>query len=601
MMQKHKWAYEQFGWSDVTPSQRKLFEQIELDLLPLRRDIVKLIEADLSSDQIGKIFTSAEEISRDKGLRTGFGKAVGFPKDTMIKINKVLTNFGEKLQNSGPVKNADQKFEELKASLRSKLEKNPKGKSALGFIDALGSAAKSHPKWQGAIIGVLTALSALALGPAAIPVVAAVLRGAAEIVKGEKLSTAVGKGLYAGALGYLGAQIASAFMGWFEGLRIASISPVGPRDLGFEKISFNATNTYQVNGMEWTRWFRVSDVTVDPAMRDSINGVIARIGGGDPSGYDQLLSLARRATSSEYLASLNDALSRASAERVSNDAFLASIRDIGKYVTAAAGGAATAAADIKDKKPATTESTKLTLQIMEGLWADLTLKFGAGRLKKAWMQAGRPTDSVDVAQMLAQMGMDADDIKETLTNAGVEPSIVDQTMKDLVSARDDDVELPFVSGIKSFDDEAKKIFKSKGKDEFIKYWESKVLELEKDLESKTKSAEKPSAKQLDGPALFAKIQAALNAKDSMAVVKLLGPHQKVTSVLKQKILLSLDKSPLGGDEKEELRAIIKDATVAEQTVFNEVTRMLKEHNMSWKQLGYQLIIKEPTTGAVVLI
>lgn len=600
-MQKHKWAYEQFGWSDVTPSQRKLFEQIELDLLPLRRDIVKLIEADLSSDQIGKIFTSAEEISRDKGLRTGFGKAVGFPKDTMIKINKVLTNFGEKLQNSGPVKNADQKFEELKASLRSKLEKNPKGKSALGFIDALGSAAKSHPKWQGAIIGVLTALSALALGPAAIPVVAAVLRGAAEIVKGEKLSTAVGKGLYAGALGYLGAQIASAFMGWFEGLRIASISPVGPRDLGFEKISFNATNTYQVNGMEWTRWFRVSDVTVDPAMRDSINGVIARIGGGDPSGYDQLLSLARRATSSEYLASLNDALSRASAERVSNDAFLASIRDIGKYVTAAAGGAATAAADIKDKKPATTESTKLTLQIMEGLWADLTLKFGAGRLKKAWMQAGRPTDSVDVAQMLAQMGMDADDIKETLTNAGVEPSIVDQTMKDLVSARDDDVELPFVSGIKSFDDEAKKIFKSKGKDEFIKYWESKVLELEKDLESKTKSAEKPSAKQLDGPALFAKIQAALNAKDSMAVVKLLGPHQKVTSVLKQKILLSLDKSPLGGDEKEELRAIIKDATVAEQTVFNEVTRMLKEHNMSWKQLGYQLIIKEPTTGAVVLI
>lgn len=598
-MQKHKWAYEQFGWSDITISQRKLFEQIELDLLPLRRDIIKLIEADLSNDQIGKIFTSAEEVSREKGLRTGFGKAVGFPKDTMIKINKVLTNFGEKLQNSGPVKNADKKFEDLKTALRAKLEKNPKGVAALGYIDALGAAAKSHPMWQGAIIGVLTALVGLALGPAVIPVVAAVLRGAAEIVKGEKLSTAVGKGLYAGALGYLGAQVASAFIGWFEGLRIANITPVGPRDLGFERISFNATNSYQVNGMEWTRWFRVSNVTVDPIMRDSINAAIARIGGGDPSGYDQLLSLARRVTSSEYLASLNDSLSRATAEKVSNDAFLASIREIGKYVTAAAGGAATAAVDVKDKKPAatTTESTKLTLSIMEGLWADLTLKFGAGKLKKAWMQAGRPTDSVDIAQMLAQMGMDADDIRETLTNSGIDSAVVDQTMKDLVSARDDDAELPFVSGIKPFDDEAKKIFKSKGKDEFIKYWESKVLELEKDLESKTK----PPEKQLDGPALFAKIQAALQAKDSTAVAKLLGPHQKVTSVLKQKILLSLDNSSLGGDEKDELKTIIKGATVAEQAVFNEVTRMLKEHNMSWKQLGYQLIIKEPTTGAVVLI
>ena len=49
-MKKHQWAYERFGWTDLSDGQRRLFESIEMDLMPLRRDLRRLMEAEAQTE-----------------------------------------------------------------------------------------------------------------------------------------------------------------------------------------------------------------------------------------------------------------------------------------------------------------------------------------------------------------------------------------------------------------------------------------------------------------------------------------------------------------------------------------------------------------------
>lgn len=588
-MNKHQWAYEKFGWTHLDAEQRRIFETIEIELMPLRRDLRRLMEANLTNDQITGIFKGAEDLSRDKGLRTGFGKAVSFPKETLAKVNGILSNFGTKLQNSKPVAKADEMFDSLKAKFREKLEKNPKGAKILAFVDALGNAAKNKPVWQSAIIGLLTAVIGMSLGPATIPVVAFLLRGATELIKGEKLSTAVGKGLYAGALGYLSAQVASALMGWAESLRIANIAPVGPEELGFRTIGFSGQSTSTLNGMEVTKWFRISNVTVDPAMQGAINDTILRMGSGDLSAYDRLLSLARRVASPEYLDTLRSQLDAATANKISNDAFLSSVRGIKDAVVSAAGGAATAGVDVKQKE----KSTPVTENpIMEGLWADLTLKFGAGKLNKAWLQAGRPTDSVDIAKMLASMGMEVDDIRQLMLDAGLSDEDVSATIK-AMNVSDEEDEVPFKSGFAAFDDEAAKIFRTQGSDAFVKYWEDKV----KELEDKANKLALPDK----WPAIVDDFRAALRANDAKKAKDLLSSETGFSVPIKRKLLGLLQYAGMADSDKKDLADVINKATVTEYQIFDELTDVLKENSITWRDLGIQQIFKDPRTQTVIML
>lgn len=600
---KHQWTYERFGWTDLTPSQKKLFESIELDMMPMAREMRRITEAEMSADQISKTFKGSEEISRDKGYRTTFGKAANLPKDTLLSTNRILANFGKKLQDSGPVKAIDEKVAKIQEVLRQKLEKSPKGQQLLRMVDGLGTAARNNPRWQSAILGILTAISGLALGPAAIPPTIFLLKGVTEMLKGEKFSTAMGKGLYAAALGYIGAQVAGALAGYFENLRIQSLGTVGPRDLGYETISFRGSSVNTVDGMQWTRSFRIANVTVDPETRRLITDAIADVGAGRINAYDQLLSIARRVASPEYATELSQRLGRATAERISNDGFLSSIRQMKDLVVAAAGGAGAAAADAK-KKTDTAESIRLPLPVMEGLWADLTLKFGAGKLMKAWTQAGKPTDSVEVARLMSDMGMEADDIRAAMVSAGLSDADVSDTMKKLSSGEfDDDVEVPFVSGFSAFDDEARRIFKSKGKDEFIKYWEGKLTDLEKSAEEKpsTDSGTTARSDKTDWPSLRGEIGMALKNKQINRARELMKTLTDVTGPQKDIILTTINGSKLDQNSKMQLRRILSQASIAETEMFEDLAAMLREHKLTIKDLGYQMVIRERRTDSVIMI
>lgn len=171
----------------MTSQQRHIVEGIYIELFPL-------IEATLTQDQINQIFQQVEQGATQTGSnRTLLGKGI----DVAGKANEIINNVGKYLQNTQPVQNADQKFITLQQNLSQKYPELAQQ------VRNLGAWMKSNPGKSAFVIGTLTALASLGAGPAGGAIAGQVLRGAAELVKGEKLSTAVGKGAKTAALGAL--------------------------------------------------------------------------------------------------------------------------------------------------------------------------------------------------------------------------------------------------------------------------------------------------------------------------------------------------------------------------------------------------------------
>lgn len=171
----------------LTLEQRRIVESVYSELRPL-------IEASLTADQIKGIFQQIEKQSVEGGQNR---TAIGAGADAVKKANEIINKLGAKLQDTAPVKAFDQKFEQLKAKVAEKFPDLAKQTAGLG------EWVKANPGKSAAVIGVLTAIASLAGGPVGGAIAGQVLKGAQELLKGEKLSTAIGKGLKAAAVGWL--------------------------------------------------------------------------------------------------------------------------------------------------------------------------------------------------------------------------------------------------------------------------------------------------------------------------------------------------------------------------------------------------------------
>jgi hypothetical protein len=86
--------------SGLNTEQRRIVEGVYGELRPL-------IEASLTADQITRLFGEVEKTATAAGgNRTALGKAADVPK----KANEIINNVGKWLQDTTPVKMANQKF-----------------------------------------------------------------------------------------------------------------------------------------------------------------------------------------------------------------------------------------------------------------------------------------------------------------------------------------------------------------------------------------------------------------------------------------------------------------------------------------------------------
>lgn len=180
---------------------RNLTQEQQHIVQGIYREFLPLIEATLTTDQVKQLFTSVEQGATASGTnRSGIGKAVDvakLPVQAVQKVNDIINKAGQWAQNTKPVQAFDQKFEDLKAKISAKFPNLAQN------LSQAGDWAKANPGKTAVIIGVLTAVASLAGGPVGGAIAGQVLRGTAELMKGEKLSTAVGKGAKSAVMGFL--------------------------------------------------------------------------------------------------------------------------------------------------------------------------------------------------------------------------------------------------------------------------------------------------------------------------------------------------------------------------------------------------------------
>lgn len=203
----------------LTAVQKRVVEGIYNEFIPLIKHTI-VLEQTLTADQVKQLFANIEQGATDAGgNRTLLGKGVDFTKKADTVINRV----GEWMQNTAPVKAFDQKFDTLKASVSEKFPNIAKQ------LTALGDLARENPGKTAAIIGVMTSIASFAGTPAAGAAVGYALRGAVELLKGEKLSTAIGKGLKTAAYGWLAGKAFELIGDVISGGVKAITSPFSPK------------------------------------------------------------------------------------------------------------------------------------------------------------------------------------------------------------------------------------------------------------------------------------------------------------------------------------------------------------------------------------
>ena len=417
----------------LTLEQRRIVEGIYNEFVPL-------IEASLTADQIKQVFGELEKQSVAGGAnRTVVGAGV----DVAKKANEVINNVGKWLQDTTPVKMADQKFEQLKAKVGSKFPDLDKQ------LTGLGSWMKENPGKSAAIIGVLTALASLAGGPVGGAIAGQVLRGAAELIKGEKLSTAIGKGIKTAALGYLSGKAFEMLGKFVGGMRVESLPVPGAEDAGLETVSWGATKTLTGPGTEWKQMTQGFKVNVFPQEAEGINAAMNMIRNGEPGGFDILQKIAREVNTKSYASAINDILGNARADQLANDGLLNWIKGMAGAGQAISQGAVAASTGSEKKESYYVQTRPLSegqvyllfdRVLVEAGFLD-KLKAGAGKavgavakgaawagkqatekvtsakLLAAWKLEGSPTDSEALKKFLLDYGgIDAGTIDKVYTD-----------------------------------------------------------------------------------------------------------------------------------------------------------------------------------------
>jgi hypothetical protein len=335
-------------------------------------------------------------------------------------------------------------------------------------------------------VGILTAIASVAGGPVGGAIAGQVLRGSVELLKGEKLSTAIGKGIKTAALGFLTGKAFEIIGKAMGSMRLDSIPIPGAQDAGLEEVSFRATQTLRGWGQEMKTTLQGFKVAVFPQEAEAINAAITAIQNGEPGAFDTLQALAREIHSADYRDAMTDIINAQYLDTVANDSLLNFIKgtaEAGQALSQGAVAGAGVAADGKKKPPAApTEALRYNLRplteaqcallfskisrlnhqmITEGvIWEqgeepegqkpsfmqrvmgkageigkNLTTKTTASKLMSAWKKAGSPADSDAIADFLKQQGVNDQVVAQTFSDMKLPKPGSGKTVADIAAIK----------------------------------------------------------------------------------------------------------------------------------------------------------------------
>lgn len=206
------------SWDVLTEAQQVYIGSWEKKVWPLVESYSKLLETEITADQVNDIFQKAEKVAMDSGNNTTvLGKAGKVSAKIAGKLKDEIEVLAKKAQDSGPIQNVDSAFDKLRSQIATSVGKGPGGNAILGIVDKWKNYAKENPAKAAFALSAMT--SALAFASGGIVSGLAIgffLKLANNILTGDKLSSAVAKtgtqmavGAIAGGLGKVVADAAA--------------------------------------------------------------------------------------------------------------------------------------------------------------------------------------------------------------------------------------------------------------------------------------------------------------------------------------------------------------------------------------------------------
>jgi LysM repeat protein len=169
-----------------------------------------IAERKLSKQEISQIFADAETsmTNKDTGAnRTMLGRGKDVTGKAVTSVKDSVSNVLNSIQNSVPVSAVDVAYDQATAAIGKMTggDKSAIMKSIIGYRNLV----KQYPKTAGFAKAALVAALGLATGGAGLPAIAGLTYALDSAIRGDKLSSVIGKGAGAAALSYAGQALAA--------------------------------------------------------------------------------------------------------------------------------------------------------------------------------------------------------------------------------------------------------------------------------------------------------------------------------------------------------------------------------------------------------
>ena len=166
-----------------------------------------IVERKMSEKEILDLFAAIEAGANATGQnRTALGRGKDAVKGAYTSAKDAISGVLNSIQMSTPVAGVDAAYNDATGALRNAVGNDSKIMNAIKKYRLL---AKEYPKTQLFVKTALIALAGMATGGAGLVAIAGVTAAVDAAIKGEKLSSIIGKGVGAGIMG-LGAQEVAA-------------------------------------------------------------------------------------------------------------------------------------------------------------------------------------------------------------------------------------------------------------------------------------------------------------------------------------------------------------------------------------------------------
>jgi hypothetical protein len=415
----------------------------------------KLMEAQLTADQINQIFQQVEQgATAAGGNRTMLGKG----KDAAMAVNQAWEDLKTKVANSGPIKGVDAMYDKAAEQLK---QATGGDQGVMKYVQKYRDFAKKYPIAQSLIYSALIAaagISGAGLGGAA---ALGLFKLVDKLLQGEKFSSAAYAGAKTGALAYGASKVADYFKGPQTPQGSGGLDPNDPDVAAFRQDVADIKGA--ADKLPGGTGTLVGGEPVDAAtnaagqiakgagssmynydvMPNSMKAMADKLASGIPLSADQMDGLRRTSGQLAQMASGGnfgditykvgkevltgqDAIDRAQSMFGTVDELMRKSIELG------------AGAAVKESRSLSESQIYLVIgkiverqrKIDEGImdtikgaagkamdWAktkgaNLTTKITADKLLQAWKKAGSPTDSDAVAKIIQSAGVPADSVKQ---------------------------------------------------------------------------------------------------------------------------------------------------------------------------------------------